>query len=486
MHSPAQAAQKPARLVVQAFWLTFSKITAALVNIVVPIFLARVMSQTEYGVYKQVFLFAGTAVAMSALGVGTSAFYFLPRRPDKSRAIVLNIMLYNSIVGAIPLIVLLVYPNILTDIFNVPSVQKYSIALGVLIIFQAIACISPPDPFGAAGREEFHFLIVGSQVSRGMIFGLAAILMPNVRSIVNAAIVHQLVQTALLIWYLHKNFGRFWTRFDRPFFFEQVKYAIPIGVFGILGTLRRDLHNYFVSAAFSPAQFAIYAVGSMQTPFVPVIVESVTTVMVVRVSELQHQGRHREVVELTARAINRLAAILFPLVALLFVTRRDLIVLIYKRTYEQSSDIYAVNLLLLGVAVFSLDPIIQAYREIRGSMLAIQVSVLVVMSVFLYFAINQLGMIGAIAVAVAANFVERIAVMCAAARTVGATIRDLALLKDIAKVTSACVAIVIPASMVRDMIHPDLILQRLAVGSACAVILYTLVVRVFRLPGTRC
>ena len=215
----------------------------------------------------------------------------------------------------------------------------------------------------------------------------------------------------------------------------------------------------------------------------PVIVESVTTVMVVRVSELQHQGRHREVVELTARAINRLAAILFPLVALLFVTRRDLIVLIYKRTYEQSSDIYAVNLLLLGVAVFSLDPIIQAYREIRGSMLAIQVSVLVVMSVFLYFAINQLGMIGAIAVAVAANFVERIAVMCAAARTVGATIRDLALLKDIAKVTLACVAIVIPASMVRDMIHPDLILQRLAVGSACAVILYTLVVRVFRLPG---
>jgi O-antigen/teichoic acid export membrane protein len=481
--SSAQPAQKP-RLVVQAFWLTFSKITAALVNIVVPIFLARVMSQTEYGIYKQVFLFVGTAVSMSALGVGTSAFYFLPRRPSEGGAIVLNVVLYNLLTGAIPLVLILVYPNILTDVFKVPDVQKYAIALGVLIILQAIAGFLHQVPSALQDVKSSTLLIIGSQVSRAMIFGLAAILMPNVRTIVNAAILHQLVQTSLLFWYLHRNFGRFWTHFDRTFFVEQVRYAIPIGIFGVLGVLRRDLHNYFVSAAFSPAQFAIYSVGSMQTPFVPVIVESVTTVMVVRVSELQHQGRHRDVMELTARAINRLASILFPIVALLFVTRRDLIVLMYKSAYEQSADIYAINLLLLGVAVFSLEPIIQAYKEVRGAILAIQVSVLAAMTVFLYFAIGQLGMIGAIAVAVAANIVERVAVACAAARALGATKRDLALLKDVAKVTAACIAVAIPASIARDAFHPDLILLRLAVGSVTAGMLYVLIARLFHLPGS--
>jgi hypothetical protein len=139
--------------------------------------------------------------------------------------------------------------------------------------------------------------------------------------------------------------------------------------------------------------------------------------------------------------------------------------------------------LLLGLAVFSLDPIIQAYKELRGPMLTIQLSVLVAMAVFLYFAINQLGMMGAIAVAVAANVVERVAVTCAAARTLGAKIQDFALLKDVMKVTAACIGVIVVASAGRDLIHPDLVPLRLAVGSGCSVLLYAVAVRLFRLPG---
>ena len=61
---------------------------------------------------------------------------------------------------------------------------------------------------------------------------------------------------------------------------------------------------------------------------------------------------------------------------------------------------------------------------------------------------------------------------------------DLVLLKDVAKVTAACIGVVIPASIVRDSIDPDLILLRLAASSAVAVLLYALVARIFTLPGS--
>ena len=101
----ATTAQQPPRLAVQAFWLTASKLVAAVMSIGLPVLLVRLMAQTEYGVYKEAFLFAGTATSMATFGVGMSAFYFMPRFPERGGQIALNILVYNFVAGWIPLIV---------------------------------------------------------------------------------------------------------------------------------------------------------------------------------------------------------------------------------------------------------------------------------------------------------------------------------------------------------------------------------------------
>ena len=47
--------------------------------LLLPLILVRQMSQTEFGLYKQAFLVAGTVVTIFPLGFAMSAFYFLPR-----------------------------------------------------------------------------------------------------------------------------------------------------------------------------------------------------------------------------------------------------------------------------------------------------------------------------------------------------------------------------------------------------------------------
>src|SRR5512135_896497 len=92
----------PPRLGVQAFWLTASKLVAAALNISLPILLVRLLPQTEYGVFKEALLFVGTAALIAMFGVGMSAFYYIPRHPERGGQVALNILIYNCLAGWIP------------------------------------------------------------------------------------------------------------------------------------------------------------------------------------------------------------------------------------------------------------------------------------------------------------------------------------------------------------------------------------------------
>jgi hypothetical protein len=106
------------------------------------------------------------------------------------------------------------------------------------------------------------------------------------------------------------------------------------------------------------------------------------------------------------------------------------------------------------------------------------------MALLLYFAIERLGMIGAILTAVAVNFVQTVAVACSASKVVGARVSDLRLFADFAKVTVAAVAVAAVSSFILGFIAPDLLLLRLAAGCVCVGALYGTGMWLFRLPGS--
>ena len=76
--------------------------------------------------------------------------------------------------------------------------------------------------------------------------------------------------------------------------------------------VQTDLHNYFVSNHFGPAQFAVYSIGTLQLPLMGLIWEAANSVLITRVSVLQKRNDAREIVLLVARAARKLAAVYFP------------------------------------------------------------------------------------------------------------------------------------------------------------------------------
>jgi O-antigen/teichoic acid export membrane protein len=119
---------------------------------------------------------------------------------------------------------------------------------------------------------------------------------------------------------------------------------LPFGFSALLYIVLGDLHNYFVSYRFGPAAFALYSIGCFSLPFVGIIGESVGPVLISRVSELQNRRRLKRSLLSPRRGMRKLAAIYFPLYALLMVVGREFIAFLFTSQYLASWPIFAINL----------------------------------------------------------------------------------------------------------------------------------------------
>ena len=479
----ATATRQPPRLVVQAFWLTASKFVAAALSIALPVLLVRLMPQTEYGIFKEAFLFVSTTTSIATFGVGMSAYYFMPRHPERGGQIALNILVYNFVAGWIPLIAVMFFPQVLRFLFRTDALMPFALLLGFLVLLTLTSSLVQQIPVAMQDVRYSTIFIVGTQIARVILFAGAALWFRSVKSILIAALLNQLLSVAVLIWYLDVKFPRFWMHFDWPFFKEQLAYALPYGAVGMMWVIQKDLDNYFVSHSLGPKDFAIYAVGWVDVPLLTLALESVVSVMIVRISSLQKEDRKADIRYITASATNQLAAIQFPLFAMLFVAGHDLIVLLYTRNYEQSANIFLVSLVLLLLGVFLLDPIIRAYKEVRNFLLVVRIGVFIALFCTLGPAIRHFGMIGAAVSTVGWQVIERILIALCAVRVVEAKVSDIRLYDDLFKVTGVTIVAGVLAHVVRNLIPPVHLIPRiLAVGvSVCAV--YLPAMYLLRLPG---
>src|SRR5205085_6636537 len=90
--------QDSSSLTTRAAWLMLARTLAFALSFALPLLLVRRLSQTDLGLYRQVFLVVASATNILPLGFHMSAFYFLPRERERQGQIVLNITLFFALV----------------------------------------------------------------------------------------------------------------------------------------------------------------------------------------------------------------------------------------------------------------------------------------------------------------------------------------------------------------------------------------------------
>lgn len=473
-----------ATLARRVIWLASAKALAFALGFALPLVLVRSLSQTEFGLYKQVFLLVNTAITILPLGFAMSAFYFLPRCGREPGRVVFNIVLFHSMIGGLAGMVLLVRPGLLEVIFGSHELVVHAPGLA-LLVFLAIATSVLEIVAVANGEVALAArLIVVSYLAKTLLLLGAMWLVPSIEALIAAAAVHFVLQGALLFWYLRSRFPRFWTASDWPLMRAQLGYALPLGAAAMLSMAQLDLHSYFVARSFDAATFAIYAVGCFQLPFMQIVNESVGAVMIPTVSRLQLENQPGEIVQLVARMMRKLAALYFPLYAFLLVTGREFVTVLFTERYQASWPIFAVNLTLIPLCMLTAacDPVLRAYPAYAAMLVRIRVALVAMLVLGLWTVTARHWLLGAIVVMVGVGLIDRLTVSVMLGRVLRVGWRDLALFRDVAKLAAAAGLAGLLAAGVRLVVAEAGPLAVLAASAAVLGVAYVVAVLMLGVP----
>ena len=215
----------------------FAKTIAFAFNLALPMLLVRRLDQAQFGVYRQLFLIIGTSVTVLPLGFAMSAYYFLPREPDRQQETVLNILIYNMVTGSLACGAFLLWPALLALIFHQPGLTGYAPLIGVVILLWIVSQALEIIPIAHGEMKIASAMIMSVQLTRTAIYLAAVIAFGSVRALIWAAVAQGVLQTGVLWWYLQSRFSGFWQRFDWGLMRSQLSYAVPLGLAGILLSL---------------------------------------------------------------------------------------------------------------------------------------------------------------------------------------------------------------------------------------------------------
>ncbi|MEP6902696.1 MAG: oligosaccharide flippase family protein [Actinomycetota bacterium] len=427
----------PPSLKSQSAWLLFAKVVGFMFMALLPLLIVRFLTQEQVGVYRQVFLVVTNIVAILPLGISMSAYYFLSRETDRRAAAVLNILIFNFIAGGLACLALFFYPQLLGNIFHSEEITRLAPRIGVVIWFWIFSSFLETVAVANQEARMATAFIILAQFTKTLLMVSAVILFATVEAFVYAAMIQAALQTLVLLIYLNSRFPQFWKSFSFKFFCEQLVYALPFGLAGLLWTMQTDIHNYFVGYRFSASDYAVYAYGCFELPLIAMISESVTSVLIPRMSRLQAANDKREMIRLTTRAMQKLAFFYFPIYIFLIITAQTFIVTLFTRNYAASVPIFLINITLMPFYIWIVDPIVRAYKELGRFLLILRIFIFIALISALYFGIQNFDMRGMIAIVVVTTLTEKFISSFAVLRKLEVGKADLVLLKGIAK-TAVC------------------------------------------------
>lgn len=441
---------RPQSLKSQSAWLLFAKVVGFAFSFLLPLLVVRFLSQENVGVYRQAFQVVVNLAAVLPLGIPMSAYYFLSRETEHRPAAVLNILIVNLAVGGAAFAVLAAFPGILGSVFQSAELARLSPLVGAVVWLWLVASFLEIVAVANQEARLATVFIILSQFGKALFMVAATLVFATVDSFLWAALIQGAVQTIVMAAYLASRFPRFWTAFDPGFFRRQMVYALPFGFAGLLWTLQTDVHNYFVGYRFSAAEYAVYAYGCFQLPLIGMLSESVTSVLIPRMSALQAAADLREMLRLTFRAMEKLAFFYFPIYAFLVITAPTFVTTLFTRDYAASVPVFVVNLTLLPFLILITDPIVRSFEELGRFLLILRIFVIAGLLGALYYGAGRLGLTGVIATVVVVTIIEKTVSTIVVLRRIGFGAADLKLGVRIGKTAAGSAIAALPTWFLYD------------------------------------
>ena len=445
----------------RAAWLTAANFIGFAMMSITPFVIVRLLDPMQFGIYKQLFLILTTTLSVLNLQVASSAYYFMPRAEGKQLQVALNIILFYAGAGMVVAIIFLLFPGWAGYIFNNQEVVHYIPQLGLAILLWAVSANLEVIPLSLGDVRVSSTFIVLAQVMKCCLLVTAAVMFRSVRAILWASIIEGAMQSLFMMLYIRRKFGALWRPIDWQLFKQQIGNALPFGTGSTIQGVQSDLHNYFVSYYFSPIVYATYVNGCFQLPLLSLLQYSFAGVLIPEVAQMAATGNFRGIVEAWLNAMRKLAMLILPICALMFVLRYEIITTLFTKAYANSVPIFSIYLVNLALLTILTGSILRAFDEFRFYRLKLHLVLIPVSWLSLYTGIKWAGLIGAVTATVLVQTIDVSISLLMAARKVELKVQDLKHLAPLVKTLLAIGAAAILTYTVKlalGSLHPFVVI----------------------------
>jgi O-antigen/teichoic acid export membrane protein len=462
----------------RAAWLTAANSIAFGLSFIAPLLLVRTLNQTEFGVYKQVFQILMSAISALNLQVASTAYYFMPRAPEKKLQVMINVLAFYGGVGALAGALFIFYPECALLVFESRDLPAYMPLLGFTILLWLVSSNLEVVPLALGDVRASSVFIVVSQLTKSALTIGAALVFHSVRAMIWAAAIQGMLQIFFMLVYIRRrfggSFGRIRDAFDPPLFRAQIGNALPYGLGSFMQTAQGDLHNFMVSRYFPPAGFAVYSAGLFQLPLLGLLTTSFSGALIPEVSRLAAAGDRRAIIPIWLDAARKLALVVVPICALMFVLRYEIITLLFTNAYSDAAPLFGIYLFSALLPITLTGSPIRAHEDFKFFRFKLHLALLPLTFGALYLGIHAAGLIGAVSALVGLQTLEAAIVLRAVGRRLGFVAGDLRRLKPALKTALAAGVAALIAFAVKFQLAQAHTLARLVICGAVFGAVYVL------------
>lgn len=348
----------------KAALISIGQASTTVIGLVIAGVLARVLDQGEYATYRQVILVFAFAAPFLTLGLPSALYYFLPESNDKARSIVVeSIGMLLSLGFVFALLVIFYLAELIANRFNNPELAIFLKLYAPYAIFVAptiaiSACLVVQDRV-----QQVALFTIGSRLAT-LVLGLGLFyVFKTLESIITGTLIAMgisgVVATVLMLKSTEtKNKNKNGEAASLNGAVEQLKFGVPLGMAQLISQTFRAFDKVLVAANYPAERFAIYVNGATNLPFVPVVLNSVTSVIMPDLRRLVNRKNYHEAMVLWRRVTIKCGLLLFPIMSFCIVFAENIMIILFGERYGDSALVFQLYLLVLPLRIASWDALL--------------------------------------------------------------------------------------------------------------------------------
>ena len=274
----------------QSAYLFIAKVLGYGIRILLPVFLVRILTKADFGLYNQFFLIEIMFKTIFQMGVNQSQFFFIPRDLRNSGAYFINSLMLNVVLFGVAYSILYFFRGDLAEFLGMPVLEMFFWLLAGYSLLMMLNVTA--ETYLIARKLFIHSAVfeILRQVLASIATLLAAYLTRDLRIIILALVASRALSLALALIYIHVAQHGF--RAERYFFGirSQIRYGLVLGAAGMAWTFLMRFNEMTVSKFYDIETYAVYAAGLKQIPILQFFNQSIASVALVRFATLEKEN----------------------------------------------------------------------------------------------------------------------------------------------------------------------------------------------------